>query len=159
MKTLKDRWYKLNWEHRLLVFFTFLAFLPAILAFWPEASKNNERSAPTDVTTHIPRGFVLIPIEIQNYQALDSILGRFGVVDLFTSQGERSGKPLARNVRLLRAPHNPSQFAALVPESQAEVILAPAAPLTAVIKHTQSAGTEIVNLKPKTRRTIVYGGG
>ena len=36
----------------------------------------------TKADTYIPKGHTLVPIEIANYKSLDSIIGKFGVVDL-----------------------------------------------------------------------------
>lgn len=45
-----------------------------------EADPTNvaNKEEPTDVTTYIPRGFVLAPIEVSNQQALDGILADKG---------------------------------------------------------------------------------
>ncbi len=105
----------------------------------------------------IPRGFVLVPIEVQNYEALDSILGRFGNVDLFQAGGE-SQKLVARNVRILRAPQNPSHFAILVTEDKAGEILKSGGVFTVIVKRPENDGTEFVNNEKTKRRKIVYEG-
>ncbi len=156
MKPGWSRWQNLSWDSRLLILFTAVALLPLFLSLWPESSPPAEAASALD--THIPKGFVLIPIEVENYEALDSILGRFGVVDLFRSSGGKKEKaPVARNVRLLRAPHNPAHFAALVPETRSAEILSHSGSYVVVVKRG-GGGTEFVNPESVPRRKIIYGG-
>src|SRR4051812_35626944 len=69
--------------------------------------RTPEVTAPEGIDTLIPAGFVIIPIDVQNYESLDSLLGKFGVGDLFKGEG-KNGRLVARNIRILRAPKNPS---------------------------------------------------
>ncbi len=157
MKTFKSRWHGLSWESRMLILFTAIAALPLFISLWPEASRTPSEGR-VELDTHIPKGFVLIPIEVENYEALDSILGRFGIVDLFRSQdGRREKFPVARNVRLLRAPHNPMHFAALVPETRSSEILSHSGSYVVVVKR-EGGGTEFVKPDKVPRRKIIYGG-
>lgn len=60
----------------------------AILLTWMSnyiSPPTKSEHAPQDVTTFIPDGHQLIPIEIANYEALDSVLGQYGVIDLYTA--------------------------------------------------------------------------
>lgn len=144
------------WEIRLLLGFAALSILPIFISFWDGPSPRGP--IPT-LDTHIPKGFVLVPIEIENYEAVDSILGRFGVVDLFRSSENRAqNQPLAVNIRLLRAPLNPSHFAVLVPESEAPKILSHSGSYVVVVKRPDSLGTKFVNTPEKPKRKILYGG-
>lgn len=153
----RSRWQTLSWENRLLLLFTAAAALPLFIGLWPDAPPA-EAKAEWSLDTHIPKGFVLIPIEVENYEALDSILGRFGIVDLFrTRDGQAEKRPAARNVRLLRAPRNPTHFAALVPEGQSSEILSHSGAYVAVVK-SEGGGTEIVKPARESKRKIIYGG-
>ncbi|MGE4130806.1 MAG: hypothetical protein AB7F86_04165 [Bdellovibrionales bacterium] len=159
MKNWVERFKKWSWETRLLVIMAVVVLLPAILNPLLSSSEKVPAKSISSMDTHIPRGFVLVPIEVQNFEALDSILGRFGVVDLFqtASDGHGPHKPIAKNVKLLRAPQNPTRFAVLVPESQAPSILAGSGLFYVVVKRPEEGGTEFVK-KDKQKRSIVYGG-
>lgn len=76
--------------------------------------------APETADTLIPTGFALVPIEVSNFESLDSILGRAGVVDLFlpSADGRQRARRVASRVRILRSPRDPSRFAVLVPTSE-----------------------------------------
>jgi len=154
---------KLSRENRWLLLFGGLSLVPVIFSFWPAEVGPSERGATSGVDTVIPAGFVLVPIELQNYEALDSILGQFGRIDLFAvhTDGRRVQKAVGRNVKILRAPQNPSRFAVLIPEDKTSSLLAHGGLFYAVLKPTSQAGTEIetendAEKKMKKRTKIIY---
>ena len=112
-------------------------------------AKNNT------LDTFIPKGYILFPIEVKNFQALDSILGRYGVVDIYTSPQERkqSAKLIAKKVKILRAPLNPSQFAILCPENQTHIFVNHPGPYFISVQNPKISGTQFGILKKnKTSR-------
>ena len=121
------------------------------------ASENDKSQTPDveAVDTFIPAGFVLVPIEVVNYESLDSVLGRYGVVDLFKTDpqtGERSEKVAAR-VRILRAPRNPSQFAVLAPESQSQRLVKHGGGFYVVIQNPKQTGTTFeMKMNPQSKK-------
>jgi hypothetical protein len=112
------------------------------------------KTGPTTLENMIPAGFVLVPIQVSNFESLDSILGPYGIVDLFVPANSPGAKALkvASRVKILRAPQNPSQFAVLVEAQASEKLLAQGGAFFAVIQNNKDAGTGIVinNDKPKT---------
>jgi hypothetical protein len=139
-----------------------LGALALCLPSKPEAEVSGP-TAPSRLDTFIPRGFVLIPIELENYESVDSILGSYGVVDLYLSGDEsiRPKRPLVRRIKILRAPQNPSQFAVLVPEKEAPVFFQGSGQFFAAVQNPKEVGTRFESsdsLKPKTysRRTLVF---
>ncbi len=159
-------WFKQrSWENRILIMAGLISLVPAS-AMWLHSSANStadisSKEGVPQVDTLIPKGYVLVPIEAENYEAVDSILGRFGIVDLF--QGDTSGasraRLVARNVRLLRAPNNPSHFAVLIPEGEASEVLRGGSGFTVVVKRPEASGTEFVKPTSKVRRKVIYEGG
>jgi hypothetical protein len=125
----------------------------AFLAFYwdyssqPQESDAREPQPVETASTYIPAGYVLVPIEISNYESLDSILGQHGVVDLYrpsNSEGQRSVK-VAERVKILRAPLNPSHFAVLAPENESQALVAYDGPYTVVVQNpTHSTGMRFV---------------
>ncbi len=92
-------------------------------------------------------GQVLVPLEIYNYQSLDSILGQYGVVDLYPldSLQRKMRKPVARYVKIVRSQADPRHFAALAPHNKAHLLLQGQAVLFAVVRNPEDApGTEFV---------------
>lgn len=162
MKKFFQQYSKLPWEKKIIWTAALVSLLPILAAVLvkssSEAPEPKSAQAAVDVDTFIPKGFVLVPIEVQNYEALDSILGKFGVVDLF--QGAGPDKPqqrlVAKNVRMLRAPQNPAHFAILVQESEAPRILQFGGSFTVIVRRPGQDGTEFVKGEATTRRSIVY---
>jgi hypothetical protein len=109
------------------------------------------------VDTLIPAGFILIPIEVQNYESLDSLLGQYGVVDLFRGEGGK-GTLVARNIKILRAPQNPAHFAVLAPENEATRILSQQGSFYVALKRPNEVGTHIVNDSSHSARRIQFDG-
>ena len=101
-----------------VVFFLIVSLLVESSNNKPE--EQNEVITAESVDTFIPSGFVLVPIEVQNLASLDSIVGQFGVVDLYT---ENDKNPLASGLKLIRSPRDPSQFAVMVPEASSKEIV------------------------------------
>lgn len=103
------------------------------------------------IETKIPEGFVIVPIELFNKSSFSSLVGGFTLVDLFsiTNDGKRN-KKIASFVKLLRAPLNPDEFAALVPEDQASDLISTASPLYATIRNPNSAASGQQKKSPST---------
>ncbi len=152
----------LDWEKKVMLYAGVLALFP-LLAYAVNSTPPPPpatRHQPRDVDTLIPKGFVLVPIEVQNYEALDSILGRFGLVDLFQAGADNGpGQRLvARNVRILRAPQNPTHFAILIAEDEVPRVLKSGGLFTVIVKRPDQVGTEFVKNPNLKRKKIVYGG-
>jgi hypothetical protein len=163
MKKLWELYVKAPWDKKILWSAFALALIPILLGLlWHSSTPADEepKTARPQVDTYIPKGFVLVPIEVQNYEALDSILGQFGVVDLFQSSNPSQPRQrlVARNVRILRAPQNPSHFAILVQEAEVSSVLKSGAPFFVVVKHPEKNGTEFVKEETSHKRPIVYEG-
>lgn len=166
MKPVKLWWQiylKQPWDKQVLLGAILLAAIPVAFTLTRPGLPAVETTtgAGFQVDTHIPKGFVLIPIEVQNYEALDSILGRFGIVDLYQNEqmAGSNQRLVARNIRILRAPQNPSHFAVLVPESQAHEVLRHGGEFTVIVKRPTEHGTEFVKDERRQRRSITYEGG
>lgn len=152
-----------TWEKKTLWTAAGIASIPIFLSLVihsePAPPATSKASAQMD--TYIPKGFVLVPIDVQNYAALDSILGNFGLVDLFHPANPEHPSPrlVARNVRLLRAPQNPSHFAILIQDGKVENVLKWGSQFTVILKRPDPSGTEIVKEAQNHKRTIVYDRG
>ena len=89
------------------------------------AQVNQQGSSPID--THIPKGFVLVPVELVNFNSIRGIIGALAVVDLYLQRNSKSKLPvtvpIVKSIRLIQAPNNNNQVAILVPESKANLFL------------------------------------
>lgn len=122
------------------------------------AGSAKEPEAVDDATTFIPAGFVLVPIEVANFESLDSILGKFGIVDLYVPAETRHGRArkVAEQIKILRAPLNPSHFAVLVREADSAQLVSHAGPFTVIVQNPNHGGTGIVS--PDTSSDHERGG-
>lgn len=135
-------------------------FTVAIEVFWSSEEKSSqnlrgERQKTAD--TYIPLGYVLVPIEISNHEALHSLLGSHGVVDLFLPPKDKNSKPfrLARQIKLLRAPLNPHRFAVLSPEQDSAKFVRINQPLFAVVKNPKH-NTPIKKVEERKHKRRIY---
>ena len=140
------------WQNEKLKFSVLFLGL-GILSYWVSrepAQRPKEDLEPTvQIDSLIPAGFVLLPLELVNRDALSSIVGSTAVIDLFSvnSQTLNPAKKIASRVKIIRSPRNPDQFALLIPEQETHSIFRQAGPYFAVIQNRATRGTRIV---PKT---------
>jgi hypothetical protein len=118
---------------------------------------SKPKQTPTDAfsaDTIIPKGYVLIPIELANFQSTSALIGQYGVVDLYLA-----AKKIAAQIKILRAPLNPNLFAVLVPEHESESILKYAGPFTAVVQNPDSNKNTVIEKDSQKHSRIQYQEG
>lgn len=120
--------------------FIALGILALVLPDKKEAPVATERT-PVSADTFIPKGYVLVPIELVNANSLGSLVGEVGgVVDLYLPQPKGPSRRIASKLKILRAPYNPDLYAVLVREQESGVILNYAGPFVAVVQNPQAQG-------------------
>ena len=156
MNELHKKWNLLSANKKIAAALMLSAFLLALghemrskshSSHGPHIQKNRE-----SISTFIPHDHSLVPIEIINSQGLDSILGSFGIVDLFSPN---QNKLIMKNVRLLQSPTDPSQWAALVRSDWVKDLLSQGAQFFVVAKNQSHRKTETSG-QPRQRRKISY---
>lgn len=132
------------------------------LNFSPEVSTGSPlpKVSEPNIDTLIPKGHLLIPIQIKNMSTLQNLMGRFATVNLYQqpSQQKTSSKKqhlVARHVRLIRSPRNPNLFAVLILEGQAQHILRYETPFIVALQSPSSDGTKFVTNSKKRRKIII----
>ncbi len=141
-----------EWTPRSSLWLVGIAIAGFLAFYWDSraprpATEVRDPEVIANTSTMIPAGFVLVPIEVANYESLDSILGKHGVVDLYVgADGPKSRqRKVAERIKILRAPLNPSHFAVLAPESESARIVSHQGPFTVVFQHPNRSGTRFVN--------------
>lgn len=126
------------------------AFLFSLFSFFLTQKKPSSKSPSPlfsqrqeSLDTFIPRGFVLIPIEIENQNALENTLGEYGVVDLYASSHSDPSQfqLIVKNIQILRSSYPPYEFAVMSPEEKAKFILQFNGAFKVTIKNPQKTGT------------------
>lgn len=115
---------------------TGIVALALLISFFAK-SEAPARELPESPDTYIPKGLVLVPIELANGDALSSMVADFAIVDLFETgrNGAQLKKRVGHRLRLIRAPLNPERMAVLVPEGQEHLLLQNENPLFAVVQN------------------------
>ena len=142
----------------LLSFLVFSAF-SMIYSF----SKKSEPEKSADkiyVDTFIPKGYVLIPLELANYESVSALIDQFGVIDLYAGSPQMAGSvKIATRVKMLRAPLNPNLFAILVAEENSSQIMKSTGPFWAVVQNRQTAGEKTQTKENRKIQIEYYKGG
>lgn len=131
-----------------------------IMSFFLDQKENTTpviQEDPTSVDTYIPEGMTLVPIEIQNIEALKNILSNFGVVDLYlpSYESHRAPKKIASGVKIMRAPLNPDVFAVLVRTEDASTIAQHPGAFFATVLNPKAQGSQFTKEKKQRKTQIV----
>lgn len=126
-----------------------------------QAQDPTSYDSPVQIDTFIPEGYVLFPVEILNFYSLDSIIGNFAVIDLYP---QNHHSPIARGVRMIRSPADPTHVAVLVPEDRSGLIAKYGAQFYAVVQSPETSRTEFIEPRSRSqsnpqRRIIIQGEG
>jgi hypothetical protein len=135
------------------------SFILFLVVYFTLNSKIEKPALPRETVyadTLIPKGFVLVPIELANLNAVASLINQFGVIDLYGGNSESNSVQIASRIKILRAPLNPDQYAVLVTEDLSKQIMRFKGPFWAVVQNRETlpvpvAAKEVepVALKPK----------
>lgn len=122
----------------LLISFVVFIFLYFILnSKNREASKEElltEKKRPLYADTLIPKGQVLIPIELANAEAVAGLIDQYGMIDLYSGV-ENNSVLIASRIKILRAPLNQNQYAVMVSETHSREIMKFKGPFVAVVQN------------------------
>ena len=154
--------FKIEGENLNLLYYVLGGFFVIVLSF--SFTKDDSLKAPLSKSiksswdTVIPTGYVLVPIEVANLESIDSLLGDKAVVDIYTVQadGKKSRRALARKVKVIRAPQNPSVMAVLTPEAHAADILTEQGPFFIAIQNPNETSTEFKAAKRERKTRIIF---
>ena len=123
-------------------------FLPALL---------KEKPKPLSLDRLVPKDFVLMPIEISNGKDIMSIIGKYGVVDLY-AYSKQTGLPekqAASALKVLPPDAEEGRFSALVPEKEASHLFGYSDPFYAVIQNPNKKGVKIYKKKEKKSLIVI----
>lgn len=158
MKEILHKFF-LNKQNRVIsVIFLALGCISLVMQIPSKPQTLHSEETPESADTYIPEGMVLIPIEIQNKEALSSIMSQFGIIDLYLpSFGENiKSRKIATGVKIMRAPLNPEVYAVLVREDQASNITEFAGPFIATIQSPHKKQTQFTKRKSQQKIEIIY---
>ncbi len=111
-----------------------------------------------DIDELIPAGFVLLPVELVNREALASIMGATAVVDILTVNPTTMSPQtkIASRIKMIRSPKNPDFFALLIEESASADILNKPGPYFALIQNKKQTNSNYYKSKKQSKVEINY---
>lgn len=130
---------KISNQNKLLVgsFLIFIAF--SMIYSWTKPKEKFQTQEKIYADTFIPKGYVLVPIELANFDSVSALIDQFGVIDLYAGAPQSAGSiKIASRIKMLRAPLNPQLLAVLVPEKDSSSIMKRSGPFWAVVQNRQS---------------------
>ena len=137
-------------------------FILGFISLWIKLAEDKkegftgEPASAESVDTYIPKGYVLVPLDLSNLESLNSFIGNAGVVDLYKSKDGQKGTKIGSRVKIIRAPLNPQLFAALVPENKSSELLSYNEALFAVVQNKSESSSEIHSRKASVKRSVIY---
>lgn len=119
------------------------------------ASKLEPIADRVEIDTIIPKGYVLVPLNLENKEAISSVIQNFGLIDLYTGNPESGkSKKIANRIKIIRAPYNPNLFAVLVKDDLSERIMNESGLFYAVIQNkSELEGNNEINAE-RTKKQI-----
>ena len=109
-------YYKLHKERTLIAVALLLTSLTFLWIFEKPAEVKEGPGEPSELGVSVPKGYLVVPLELANSKYISMMVSRMGVVDVFTP----TSRLLAKNLRILKLSNEEaSAFGALVPENRA----------------------------------------
>ena len=111
----------INSYKKYFVVFSVLALFSLFFS-WIHITSNKEKQVDLvfQVSDNIPLGFVMVPIELENHEAVSDLISSYGVVDLYDKSSSIPHK-FAEAVRAVRL--QTGRFSVLIPENQVSLFL------------------------------------
>jgi len=137
------------------IFILALLVLPFMSQHLFKNSKKQTEAISADQL--VPKGSVLVPIEIGNGKDIFNIIGEYGVVDLYTYSDETNlaHEQVASALKILAPDVEDGRFLALVPEKKVAVLFKYSDPFYAVIQNPKNKNTQIYNKKKKKSFIVI----
>ena len=140
------------------------AMVLGLIAFLLQFTRAGEKSPQVserfeNIDVFIPEDQTLVPIKVANSEALDQIIGPYGVVDLYSvplNDGERAVR-IAYKVKLIRSSGQSEHFSVLMPADQAHRITGVQGGFYVSVRNPNSTRTQFIKKKPKAMgRTVIF---
>jgi len=149
------------WTYLLEKYFWHFCFILCFCVFSVILSSSSLRASskevPLSLDQMVPKGFVLVPLEITNGEDLFAFIGAFGVVDLYldsTGQGLPE-KQIASQIKIFPPQAEEGLWTALIPENEVLHLFEYASGFYAVIQNPIKQGATIYKKKKRTSLIVI----
>lgn len=140
--------YKLTQQNKILLI-SFVVFLLLYVAIYTKNKSTVQKpdKKPLHADTLIPKGQVLVPVNLANIESIAGLIDQYGVIDLYAETDVGSNQ-IASRIKLIKAPLNPNQYAVMVSEHLSREIMKSKGPLWAVVQSRMNEPEPIKQIPP-----------
>ena len=113
--------------------------------------------APVSLDQMVPKGFVLVPLEISNGEDLFPFIGDYAVVDLYLDSKRRGlpEKQVAEQVRVFPPQEEEGLWTALIPEKEVILLFEYVAAFYAVIQNPEKKNSKIYKKEKRSSLIVI----
>ena len=155
MEQIKDIIFK---KYKFQVLLMACAFVLILIVQVFHFMNLDKKEDPThqSIAELVPKGFVLIPVEISNGKDIIPIIGPYGVVDLYAYSKNKDVPDIkvGMYIKVIAPDSEESSFMALIPEKEVNKLFEHSPPFYAVIQNPKEQKTKIYK-KKKTGLIVV----
>ena len=147
--------YLIKKHKQTFVVFAGLVSLSLLFVFLNQQSRSKEEETVVlQLADQIPSDFVMVPVELENHEAISDLISSHGVVDLYKELSDASIHRLAQAVRIIRS--QTDRFSVLIPEDQVSPFVKEQEVFHAVVQSPDKKDSQIHPIPLKKKRTIVF---
>lgn len=163
MKIMKFKKYIFEPQNSNLLRFMFGLILSITLSFsilssGKTTSLRDKKIYRQNINVMIPEGHVLFPFTAQNYSELDGVLDAYSLVKVYEP---KNGQLIAENIKVLRAPKDPSQLAFLIPSKVANKFMEYGMDFRLALQKFTNNKPKLITINQssssKLKRVVTYG--
>ena len=143
---------KYFWHFSFVVFFSIFS-----AALSSSSLRGSSKKTPVSLDQMVPKGFVLVPLEISNGEDLFSFIGAYAVVDLYLDS-KRVGLPeqqVASQVRVFPPQLEEGLWTALIPEKEVIHLFEYVSAFYAVIQNPEKKNSKIYRKQKKDSLIVI----
>lgn len=140
--------YKLTQQNKILsISFVLFLLLYVVIYTKNKSTVQKPDKKPLHADTLIPKGQVLVPVNLSNIESIAGLIDQYGVIDLYAETDVGSNQ-IASRIKLIKAPLNPNQYAVMVSEHLSREIMKYKGPLWAVVQNRMNEPEPIKQIPP-----------
>lgn len=108
------------------------------------------------IDTTLPVGHTLVPLEIRNKDQIAEMSEQMIVGDIYSLKDLNQPELILVNARIVRAPHNPNVYAAIVKKDFVKMIVHHSDDVFVAIKNPNERGASFVPHKSKAKKLNIH---
>jgi len=149
------------WNYILSKYFWHFCFIICFsiisMALSYSSLRASPKETPVSLDQMVPKGFVLVPLEISNGEDIFPFIGVYAVVDLYLDSKRRAlpEKQVASQVRIFPPQSEEGLWTALIPENEVLYLFEYASAFYAVIQNPKKKDSKIYKKQKKTSLIVI----